>query len=213
MSSILEALRELEGERPAATRREIPPSDPPRSTAHRAVGAFIPVMGGLSIGVLAVAAYLWSPTVVVAPTPATPAPSSAPAPATTPEASAPPKLGWLDTADVPRAKVSRGATATATAPTQAPAAPAEPADSPADEPPAPERVGVKPPSATSGQVAVESIRYAANALERVATMRIGGRRVTLRQRESVDGIEVQLIMPNGVYLQRGSEVYLIPYTR
>jgi hypothetical protein len=44
-------------------------------------------------------------------------------------------------------------------------------------------------------------------------MRVHGRRVTLRQREGVDGIEVQLIMPNGVYVQRGSEVYLLPISR
>jgi hypothetical protein len=200
VSSILEALRELEGERPAATRREIPPSQPVRTTAHHTVRAFIPVMGGLAIGVLAVAAYLWSPSIV---TPKPEAVPSAPAAAVaSPEAGAPPKLAWLETADVPRAKVLRGPTA---------AAPADRASPPADEPPAAEREGVTP--ATSGQVAVESIHYAANAQERVATMRIGGRRVTLRQRESVGGVEVQLIMPNGVYLQRGSEVYLIPYTR
>jgi hypothetical protein len=44
-------------------------------------------------------------------------------------------------------------------------------------------------------------------------MRVHGRRVSLRQRESVDGIEVQLIMPNGVYVQRGGEVYLLPLSR
>jgi hypothetical protein len=202
VSSILEALRELEGERPVATRREIPPSERPRAGAPRAIGAFIPVLGGLAVGVLAVAAYLWSPvTVTSQPEPASPAP---PAEVAKPDASEPSKLAWLETADAPRAKVSRGPSA---------APPAEPATAPADDLPASERAGVKPAPAASGQVAVESIRYAANAMERVATMRIGGRRVTLRQRESVDGVEVQLIMPNGVYLQRGSEVYLIPYTR
>jgi hypothetical protein len=201
VSSILEALRELEGDRPAAIRREIPASEPPPSSAQRAVGAFIPVMGGLAVGALAVAAYLWGPTIVI--TKATSAPPAAPEAAATQPAAA--ELGWLENADAPRAKVSRGPGAKAgenAPPTRA-----------ADEPPAPDRVGVKPAPATGGQVAVESISYAANAQERVATMRIGGRRVTLRQRESVDGVEVQLIMPNGVYLQRGSEVYLIPYTR
>jgi hypothetical protein len=44
-------------------------------------------------------------------------------------------------------------------------------------------------------------------------MRFKGRRVTLRQREAIDGIEVQLIMPNGVYVQRGTETYLLPLSR
>ena len=69
------------------------------------------------------------------------------------------------------------------------------------------------PATSGGQVAVEAISYAASPEQRVVTMRIHGRRVTLRQRESVDGVEVQLIMPNGVYLQRGGEVYLMPLSR
>ena len=68
-------------------------------------------------------------------------------------------------------------------------------------------------SSSGGQVAVEKIAYSENAAERVVTMRFKGRRVTLRQREAVDGIEVQLIMPNGVYLQRGTETYLLPLSR
>jgi len=44
-------------------------------------------------------------------------------------------------------------------------------------------------------------------------MRFKGRRVTLRQREAIDGIEVQLIMPNAVYVQRGAETYLLPLSR
>ncbi len=69
------------------------------------------------------------------------------------------------------------------------------------------------PARSGGQVAVEAISYGADPGQRVATMRVHGKRVTLRQREAVDGIEVQLIMPNGVYVQRGSEVYLLPLSR
>jgi hypothetical protein len=202
VSSILEALRELEGERPPAVRRVIPPSEPPPRAAHRAVDAFIPVLGGLAIGVLGVALWLWGPT-MVRPTPPSAVPPAADAPQ--PAAGAPDRPpAWLEKADAPRAKVSRR-----TAGTPAPDARREVDTTAAVAP----RDHDAPRSAPDGQVAVESIRYAANAHERVATMRIGGRRVTLRQRESVDGVEVQLIMPNGVYLQRGAEVYLIPYTR
>jgi len=62
-------------------------------------------------------------------------------------------------------------------------------------------------------VVVESISYSENGGARVATIRYHGRRVTLRQHETVGDIEVQLIMPNGVYVQRGGEVYLLPVTR
>jgi hypothetical protein len=204
VSSILEALRELEGERPPAIRRAIPASEPPTSTAHRAVGAFIPVLGGLAIGVLGVAAYLWGPA-VVKPTPRVETDAARPAAAAPrPAAAAHRPPAWLDDADAPRARVSRGPAAPAAAPAARTAVDTTAAEAPREH---------SEPRAPGGQVAVEAIRYTANAAERVATMRIGGRRVTLRQRESVDGVEVQLIMPNGVYLQRGSEVYLIPYTR
>ena len=76
---------------------------------------------------------------------------------------------------------------------------------PADDAPAPRSSG--------GQVAVESVAYSADAGARVATIRYHGRRVTLRQRETIGDIEVQLIMPNGVYVQRGGEVFLLPVTR
>ena len=212
MSSILEALRELEGERPPAVRREIPPSERP-SVPRRASGALIPLTGGLAIGILAFVVYAWGPSVLG------PQPSRAPDVV----ASAPPVDGatadrpaWLDTADAPRARVNRGAT-----PAPAPERPAAAAERPSAAPTgtvaptaAAEEPRVEPrQSSSGGQVAVESIAYAANAAERTATMRFHGRRVTVRQRESVDGIEVQLIMPNAVYVQHGSEVYLLPLTR
>jgi len=215
VSSILEALRELEGERPPATRREIPPSETPRTT-RRASGALIPLTGGLAIGILTFGVYAWGPTLLASRPASEPSPrlesdtvaSARPADGATTE-----RPAWLDTADAPRARVNRG-------PTSAPAA-ERPAASPARDPaaaaspePAPAEARDEPrPSSSGGQVAVESIAYAANSAERTATMRFHGRRVTVRQRDSIDGIEVQLIMPNGVYLQHGSEVYLLPLTR
>jgi hypothetical protein len=56
---------------------------------------------------------------------------------------------------------------------------------------------------------VESIDLAGGAGQRSATLRINGRRVTLGQRESADGVEVQLITPDGVYVQRGGDVFLV----
>jgi len=224
VSSILEALRELEGDRPPAVRRELPPPEVPPSVARRASGAMIPVLGGLAVGVVAFGIYAWGPRVATPPTAVAPAPV-APAPVT-PAADAQPaeRPNWLDSAAPPRAKVGRTATAptppaaperaaTADRPAAAPAKPASDAvaaDAPHDETPT-----QRADSGTSsgGQVAVEKIAYSENAAERVVTMRFKGRRVTLRQREAIDGIEVQLIMPNAVYVQRGAETYLLPLSR
>jgi hypothetical protein len=54
---------------------------------------------------------------------------------------------------------------------------------------------------------LESIRYAAAPEQRSVTLRLDGRRVTLRQGERSGGIEVQLIMDDGAYLNRGAEVF------
>ena len=214
MSSILEALRELEGDRPPAVRRELPPPERPPGVARRATGAMIPVLGGLAVGIVVFGIYAWGPRIAESPAPV--------APAATPAASAPvadpapaERPNWLDTADAPRAKVGRTATVA-----PAPAAPVErtatterPDDPPPARPAAEERADSDSGTSSGGQVAVERIAYSENAAARVATIRIKGRRVTLRQRESVDGIEVQLIMPNGVYVQRGTETYMLPLSR
>jgi hypothetical protein len=42
---------------------------------------------------------------------------------------------------------------------------------------------------------------------------VNGRRATLRQRESLGGVEVQLIMADGVYLQRGADVFFVARPR
>jgi hypothetical protein len=213
VSSILEALRELEGERPPAVRRELPPEENPGVT-RRAAGAVIPILGGVAVGIVVFGIWAWAPGWL----------QSTSAPVTTADnvatADAPPaeRPSWLDTAEAPRARV------TPSAPSAPPPAPAPrraaTATPPAAEAPAPppavaatEPADAAPPARSGGQVAVEAISYAAEPGQRVATMRVHGKRVTLRQRDTVDGIEVQLIMPNGVYVQRGSEVYLLPISR
>jgi hypothetical protein len=55
---------------------------------------------------------------------------------------------------------------------------------------------------------VESVEYNVPAARRSVTLRLNGDRVTLREGESADGVSVQLITPDGAYLQRGSEVFL-----
>ena len=205
MSSILEALRELEGDRPPATRREIPPPEKP-SILRRLGGAVIPILGGLAVGIVVFGVYSWGPRGREA------TPDLVVAPATAPVVDAPrsDRPAWLDTAEAPRAQLNR------TPPLRQAVSDTSPSPEPRTEPradPRPEPPAEPRPATSGGQVVVESITYAANPALRVATLRIHGRRVTLRQRESVDGVEVQLIMPNAVYLQRGSEVYLMPLSR
>jgi hypothetical protein len=188
VTSILEALRELEEERrrsqadrPVSV-ADIPP--PPGASSS----LLYPLIAGLAVGVLVVGALLWW-TGAGMPAPATvPAPSDAPP--STAAASARPTgdgLAWLERADAPVAHVERR-----------PPPPAPPDATPAPAPP--------PAAGRAGSVVVESIRYAADPAARSVTLRLDGRRVTLRQGERAAGIEVQLILKDGAYLGRGVDV-------
>jgi hypothetical protein len=75
-----------------------------------------------------------------------------------------------------------------------------------------------PPSATSGggsgaEVEVMSIAYSANVSARSAALRIGGQAMTLHQGDSARGVEVQLILPNSVYLRRGRDIFAVDARR
>ena len=59
-------------------------------------------------------------------------------------------------------------------------------------------------------VHLESIRYGAGQAERAATLVIDGATpVTLRQGESAGDVEVQLVLPQSVYVRRGGEVFAL----
>jgi len=200
VSSILDALRELERNRPRpAAPRAGAVLDAPPAREERS-GTFIAVAGGLAVGIVVFGIVAWGigftsggRTDVAAP------PPTAVPPAETSGADRP---AWLDKAEAPRARVD--GSATPDHPARASVRRAPDADEAAPPPRAESR-----PNAPAGQVVVESIAYSERANERTATLRLNGRRVTLRQRESADGVEVQLIMPSGVYVQRGSEVFLL----
>lgn len=194
MSSILEALRELENSQPRATERVTTPVEAP-SPALRGFETFIPVTGGLAVGALVFALVVWAPGLL-----GFSRRDDAPGAAVQTDAAAPERPAWLDTADPPRAQVDPAATG---ADRLGQAAIRRPAAVPTDGPTESKR------SAPTRQLDVESIAFSANPTARTATLRLNGRRVTLRQRESAEGIEVQLIMPDGVYVQRGSEVFLL----
>lgn len=195
MTSILEALRELEEERRRArTPRTVSvadaPADPPRAT-----GLLYPLIAGLAVGVLAVGLAAWWLGVGTAGDAGGPVPEDLPQP---PGAAAgaprPAGLAWLERADAPTARIGR--------------------DTPAHEEAAPRRPDVAPTAPASpaaageraGAAVVESIRFTVAPERRSVTLRLDGRRVTLRQGERAAGIEVQLILEDGVYLDRGSDV-------
>jgi hypothetical protein len=222
MSSILEALRELEGERARSGPKTTTVVDAPREP-QRSLGAVIPLTGGLAIGVVAFGAYVfWSARGVPSlPAPAaTGAPAAATQPAAEPAQSGP---AWLERAEAPRARVTPPPQEEASArPAAAPAPPVAPAARPAPPPvesraPAPAAAPVLPKASNvrSGdqQLRVEAISYSDNPEMRTATLRVYGRLATLRQRESTNGVEVQLIMSDGVYVQRGSDVFFVPASR
>lgn len=210
MSSILEALRELERRRPPATQSAAAPAEPP-SSVHRAVATLGIGAIGLVVGALVLLLSIWISSLVRAPAlppaPAPPAQAPAPpaqAPADDAQAPAPSHLAWLDKVDPPRARIDRGA----------PAAPERPARSLAGrqdrvmaEPPASD---AETPASAPGQLEVAAIDYSPDAARRAVTLRLNGASVvTLREHESAHGIEVQLIQPDGVYVRRGAEVFML----
>ena len=205
MSSILEALRELEEDRNrGADRKGTSVTDALREPA-RSVGTFIPLTGGLAIGVVAFGLCIWGSGILGSRTPEVPrGDDTAPASVPTPGRSSP---AWLENADPPRARVD-------------PPPMAAPAEHAAAEqpsalvaPPSPPVTKAAPAGGGDRQVDVESIRFSPHFEQRTVTLRVSGRRATLRQGESIGGVEDQLMMADGVYLQRGSEVLFITARR
>jgi len=212
MSSILEALRELERRRPPATQSAAAPAEPP-SNVNRAVATLGIGAIGLVVGALVLILSIWISSLVRAtappapPAPAPPAQAPAPpaqAPADDAQAPAPSHLAWLDKVDPPRARIDG----------RAPAAPERPArglagrqDRVMAEPPASD---AETPASAPGQLEVAAIDYSPDAARRAVTLRLNGASVvTLREHESAHGIEVQLIQPDGVYVRRGAEVFML----
>jgi len=206
VSSILEALKELEGDQARASKKATSVADAPREP-ERSLGALIPLTGGLAVGVVAFGLYAWSPRLVDAP----PTEPSASSEVARPDPKAPPRgPEWLERAEAPRARVTAPAAAAPPRPAQA-AAPAGDA-APASSAPAVPKVTTSRGGGDE-QVRVEAISYSSNVDQRTATLSVNGRRATLRQREALGGVEVQLIMSDGVYLQRGSEVFFVARPR
>ena len=207
MSSILEALRELEASKaPAAPGTGTWTEEPSRSrSALETLGI---VAGGLAIGAAAFALVIWlaGPTPKgVAESPGGAAPGSdAARPAAPPPQASEPAAGsaappaWLGRAEPPRARVAPGASPSESIPaaSRAPQAPAQPS-------------GAASPAQDDSVVAVSAISYSPDVGRRSVTMRVGGTLVTLREGQSTHGVEVQLILPGSVYVRRGAEITVL----
>jgi len=207
VSSILEALRELEASKaPAAPGTGTWTEEPSRSrSALETLGI---VAGGLAIGAAAFALVIWlaGPAVkgvTESPGGAAPGSDAARPPAPAPQASepaagsaAPP--AWLGRAEPPRARVAPGASPSESIPaaSRAPQAPAQPS-------------GAASPAQDDSVVAVSAISYSPDVGRRSVTMRVGGTLVTLREGQSTHGVEVQLILPGSVYVRRGAEITVL----
>lgn len=204
MSTILEALRERERDDPAGpgTRRAERPWRGWRSAAASA-------LAGAAAGLLVMR---WSPN------PPDPrqveAPADLPRPpvAVQPAAQATPLAALAPVDEPPRARVRRWQPAI---PSPAPAptpATVETAVAPRAQPSA---SGETPPrSPGQSGLRLESIAYATAAGERSVTLAIDGAPpVVLRQGESASGIEVQLILPDAVYVRNGTDVFALGAVR
>jgi len=212
VSSILEALRELEASKaPAAPGTGAWTEE--RSRSRSALETIGIVAGGLAVGAAAFALVIWlagsafrdpaePPSGAASATGIAPGTDTAPA-APSPEAAepaagpaAPP--AWLGRAEPPRARVAPGASPSERMPSMSRAA-QEPAPSP----------GAASPASDDSIVVVSSISYSPDSRRRSVTLRVGGTLATLREGQSMHGVEVQLILPGSVYVRRGGDVVVL----
>ena len=220
MSTILQALRELEG--------KIAPEDAAAWTAEdrRWRWGLAAVAGVTILAAGAGAAFFFmrhdAPTPPVAqvvpqaPTAAPVAkavpqvPTPPPAARAAPQRPAPPAATAAPprpvAAPVPAPSPSPAEWRSRAAPSPPPAAPVRPAA------PAPSVARPEPPLRSAGEprIQVSGIRYSSSPAERAVTLEVdGGSPVTLHQGESMGELEVQLILPDGVYVRRGGHVWML----
>ena len=189
MSSILEALRELESQRPPAAQSVAAPPEQP-GAGHRAAETVGIASIGLVVGVIAFLGFYGVFGLLGTAAPIDPAATTAT------DAPGGARPAWLERADPPRARLDPK-------PVAAEAAPAEKSAKP--------RVSQ---TSGSGRVAVVAIEYSPNPVERVATLRLDDETIVrVHERESARGLEVQLIQSDGVYVKRGGEVFMLALSR
>ncbi len=206
MSSILEALRELEGSKPSARRSRIAwaaGTAEERPPLRRAAEAFGIVAFGLALGVAGFVLFLWlgspderEPTAPVASAPAAPAaavrhetPAAGVSQALAPAAAAPSVPPWLARMGPPRGRVDGEESPAAATGSAASAAP------------------------RAAGLSLVRVHYSEGRSERTATLRIDGSAIVIHEGETAQGIELQLVTPEGAYVRRGSEVLMLAPSR
>jgi len=201
VSSILEALRELEGTKPSAQRSRVAWASgeaEERSPMRRAAEVLGIVAFGLALGGVGFGLILWlgspdtptaTPPTAASTTQTTPGPTPPASPALTPAAPAPPVPGWLARMGPPRGRVAGGDDAASASSTGESAAP------------------------RAAGLSLVSVRYGDSRGARTATLRIDGSPVVLHEGETVSGIELQLVTPTGAYVRRGGEVLMLESSR
>ncbi len=197
MSSILEALREIEGSRAPEAQAADEWDDRPRT--GRAIAITLAAVAVL--GAIAAALFFALRTGITPPTAPSATPPAALASALPPAAPAPPPPAELFDADPPRAQV-----AAPTVPAPAPAAgtPARP------RPRANDVTAGLPRQAGEPRISISAIAYATRTQNRTVTLSIdGGAPVTLREGESAGTLDVQLIEPDSVYLRHGGQIFAV----
>ena len=189
MSSILEALRELEGTKPSAQRSRAAwaaGDTEERSPLRRGAELLGIVAFGLAIGGAGFTAMLWlwpsDDTTATAHAPV-PTASAAGKRGATPATPAAPAPAWLGRMGPPRGRVD-GAESTSAGPGDASA---------------PRGAGLS----------LARVRYDDSRAGRSATLRIDGSTIVLQEGESAHGIELQLVTPTGAYVRRGGEVLML----
>jgi len=184
VSSILEALRELESQQPPTMRSTLPPSEPPsrvnggmETVGLAAIGLVIGAL--LFVGVTAAwslfpAAWSRVATVVTAARARVDAPSVA--------THATGRPAWLEGADPPRARLAQATSGA-------------------------ERPRTREIRAGGSAVEVTALSYSPDPGRRSVALRLdNGEVVSLHEHDSARGVEVQLIDKDGVYVRRGGDV-------
>ena len=213
MSTVLQALQQLEG--------KLAPADATAWTAEDRRWRWW-TAGGVAAGILMVgiaAVVVFSShsgpapvaRVPTAPVPVAPSVALAPPPPPPVSARGVPKLPTAVPVVKPApprpaaAPVPREPAATTAAPPVQVQAP-QPAVTPRRTEPV--RAGNEP------RIQVGAIRYSQAPPERTVTLAIdGGTPLTLHQGESTGDLEVQLILPDGVYVRRGGHVWMVSADR
>ena len=197
MSSILEALRELEGSKPSSSRSRAawaagaPEERPP---LRRAAELFGVVAFGLALGAAGFMLVVWigSPAdpELTAPSASAPAASGAGGSQALPPAAAAPSVpGWLARMGPPRGQVD------------------------GEQSPAAASIAGGSVAPRAAGMSLVRVHYSESRSERTATLRIDGSAVVLHEGETVQGIELQLVTADGAYVRRGGEVLMLSPSR